>query len=124
APGPARIAAAAEDDVAAIGVPRSRARTLIGLARAVAGGRLSLDAGGEIDGTLERLVAIPGIGPWTAHYLAMRAFGWPDAFPESDLGLRRALGGVSGPRARALAEPWRPWRAYGVTHLWTSEGAP
>ncbi|HEY7373320.1 MAG TPA: DNA-3-methyladenine glycosylase 2 [Polyangia bacterium] len=124
APTPARIAAAAESEIAGIGVPRSRARTLIGVARAVAAGELSLDGGGEIDGVLDRLVAIPGIGPWTAHYLAMRAFGWPDAFPETDLGVRRALGGVSGPRARALAEPWRPWRAYAVTHLWTSEGAP
>jgi AraC family transcriptional regulator of adaptative response / DNA-3-methyladenine glycosylase II len=127
APSPDRIAAAAVDDVAAIGVPKSRARTLTLLARAVARSELSLDAGAEqcrIDGALDRLVALPGIGPWTAHYLAMRAFGWPDAFPETDLGVRRALGGVSGPQARALAEPWRPWRAYGVTHLWTQQGAP
>jgi AraC family transcriptional regulator of adaptative response / DNA-3-methyladenine glycosylase II len=124
APVPERIASAADDDVAAIGVPKSRARTLTVLARAVTSHELSLDAATEVDGALERLAALPGIGPWTAHYLAMRAFGWPDAFPETDLGVRRALGGVSGPRARALAEPWRPWRAYGVTHLWTSEGAP
>jgi AraC family transcriptional regulator, regulatory protein of adaptative response / DNA-3-methyladenine glycosylase II len=130
APTPDRIASAADDAIAAIGVPRARARTLGGLARAVANGELSLDAAGaagengEMSGALDRLVALPGIGPWTAHYLAMRAFGWPDAFPETDLGVRRALGGVSGPRARALAEPWRPWRAYGVTHLWTNEGAP
>jgi AraC family transcriptional regulator of adaptative response / DNA-3-methyladenine glycosylase II len=124
APAPERIAALADDAVAAIGVPKSRARTLIHLARAVTGGELSLDPSGEIDGALDRLVALPGIGPWTAHYLAMRAFGWPDAFPETDLGVRRALGGVSGRAARVLAEPWRPWRAYGVTHLWTSEGAP
>jgi AraC family transcriptional regulator of adaptative response / DNA-3-methyladenine glycosylase II len=124
APAPERIAAVPEDAVAAIGVPKSRARTMIHLARAVSSGELSLDPSGEIDGALDRLVALPGIGPWTAHYLAMRAFGWPDAFPETDLGVRRALGGVSGRAARVLAEPWRPWRAYGVTHLWTSEGAP
>jgi AraC family transcriptional regulator of adaptative response / DNA-3-methyladenine glycosylase II len=124
APTPDRIAAAADGALAAIGVPRSRARTLAALARAVAHGELSLDAPAEIEAALERLVALPGIGPWTAHYLAMRAFGWPDAFPETDLGVRRALGGVTGPRARALAEPWRPWRAYGVTHLWTEEAIP
>jgi AraC family transcriptional regulator of adaptative response / DNA-3-methyladenine glycosylase II len=132
APAPERIAAASEADVAAIGVPKSRARTLRLLARAVADRELSLDGDGggigggdgAVDATLERLVALPGVGPWTAHYLAMRALGWPDAFPETDLGLRRALGGVSGREARALAEPWRPWRAYGVTHLWTNEGAP
>jgi len=123
APTADRIAAASDDAIAAIGLPRARARTLSAMARAVAGGELSLDAAGEIDGALDRLVALPGIGPWTAHYLAMRAFGWPDAFPETDLGVRRALGGVSGPQARALAEPWRPWRAYGVTHLWTNDGA-
>jgi AraC family transcriptional regulator of adaptative response / DNA-3-methyladenine glycosylase II len=59
------------------------------------------------------------VGRWTAHYLAMRALGWPDAFPEDDLCLRRALGDVSGAEARAIAEPWRPWRAYGATYLWT-----
>jgi AraC family transcriptional regulator, regulatory protein of adaptative response / DNA-3-methyladenine glycosylase II len=128
APTAAPIAAAADAAIAAIGVPKSRGRTLGMLARAVSSGGLSLDAagqvgeGGEMGGALERLVALPGIGPWTAHYLAMRAFGWPDAFPETDLGVRRALGGVSGPQARALAEPWRPWRAYGVTHLWTTDG--
>jgi AraC family transcriptional regulator of adaptative response / DNA-3-methyladenine glycosylase II len=53
----------------------------------------------------------------------MRALGWPDAFPEGDLVLRKALGGISGRQARALAEPWRPWRAYGATHLWTELGA-
>jgi AraC family transcriptional regulator, regulatory protein of adaptative response / DNA-3-methyladenine glycosylase II len=124
APTAERIAAASDDELAAIGVPKSRARTLGLLARAVSSRELSLDAAGAVDGALDRLVALPGIGPWTAHYLAMRVFGWPDAFPETDLGLRKALGGVSGPRARALAEPWRPWRAYGVTHLWTNEGAP
>ena len=68
------------------------------------------------------MVALPGVGPWTAHCLAMRGLGWPDAFPEDDLVLRQALGGISGRQARALAESWRPWRAYGATHLWTERG--
>jgi AraC family transcriptional regulator of adaptative response / DNA-3-methyladenine glycosylase II len=66
---------------------------------------------------LERL---PGIGPWTAAYVAMRALGAPDAFPDGDLALRRALGGISGRDARARADAWRPWRAYAAMHLWTS----
>jgi AraC family transcriptional regulator of adaptative response / DNA-3-methyladenine glycosylase II len=66
---------------------------------------------------LERL---PGVGPWTASYIAMRALGAPDAFPDGDLALRRALGGVSSKEALARAERWRPWRAYAAMHLWAS----
>jgi AraC family transcriptional regulator of adaptative response / DNA-3-methyladenine glycosylase II len=71
-----------------------------------------------------QLVELPGFGDWTAQYVAMRALAWPDAFPAGDLVLRRALGGVTEARARALAEAWRPWRAYAALHLWTqpSEG--
>ena len=104
-------------------IPARRADTLRVLAGAVANGALALDVGGEPTRLIEQIVALPGMGPWTAHSFAMRALGWPDAFPESDLVLRKALGGISGPRARALAEPWRPWRAYGATHLWTHVGA-
>jgi AraC family transcriptional regulator of adaptative response / DNA-3-methyladenine glycosylase II len=105
-----------------IGVPERRAATLQAIAAAIARGALALDGVGEPAALVEQLEALPGIGPWTAQYLAMRLFGWPDAFPEGDLVLRRALGGVSGREARALAEPWRPWRAYGATHLWTQLG--
>jgi AraC family transcriptional regulator of adaptative response / DNA-3-methyladenine glycosylase II len=67
--------------------------------------------------------ALPGIGPWTAAYVAMRALGAPDAFPDGDLALRRALGDVTAREAVALAERWRPWRAYAAMHLWTSPAA-
>lgn len=106
-----------------IGVPERRAATLRAIAAAIARGELALDGVGEPAAFVEQLVALPGVGPWTAQYLAMRLFGWPDAFPEGDLVLRKALGGVSGREALALAEPWRPWRAYGATHLWTQLGA-
>jgi AraC family transcriptional regulator of adaptative response / DNA-3-methyladenine glycosylase II len=119
-PDAAAVAGAADDALGALGIPRRRAQTLRSVAAAVATGALSLDAGGEPERLVERLAAMAGLGPWTAHYLAMRAFGWPDAFPEADLGLRKALGGVSARAARAAAEPWRPWRAYGATYLWTS----
>jgi AraC family transcriptional regulator of adaptative response / DNA-3-methyladenine glycosylase II len=68
--------------------------------------------------TLEALRALPGIGDWTAQYIAMRALAWGDAFPAGDLVLMRALGASTPARARAAAERWRPWRAYAVMHLW------
>jgi AraC family transcriptional regulator of adaptative response / DNA-3-methyladenine glycosylase II len=103
---------------ASLGVPARRAATLHAIARAIASGQLAFDAALEPARLIAQIVALPGAGQWTAHYLAMRAAGWPDAFPEGDLVLRKALGGISGAEARALAEPWRPWRAYGATHLW------
>jgi AraC family transcriptional regulator of adaptative response / DNA-3-methyladenine glycosylase II len=115
-------------DLARIGLPAARAETLRALARAVATGELRLDASQGLDEAVARLVAIPGIGAWTAHYVAMRALGEPDAFPASDLGLRRALArGGMVPSARELeraAEAWRPWRAYAAVALWTSPPRP
>ena len=119
-------AALAEADVAAIGLPAARATAIRALARAVASGSLDLGGARELDATLAALVALPGFGPWTASYVAMRAARDPDAFPEGDLGLRKALA-VSGvlPSARELAahaERWRPFRAYAAMALWTSKG--
>jgi AraC family transcriptional regulator of adaptative response / DNA-3-methyladenine glycosylase II len=105
-------------DVSGIGVPLARARTIIGIAQRVAEGRLVLEPGVPITATIGELRAIPGVGEWTAEYIAMRALGWPDAFPAGDLGVQRALGVSSAREARARAEAWRPWRAYAVMHLW------
>ncbi|HEX3902254.1 MAG TPA: AlkA N-terminal domain-containing protein [Polyangia bacterium] len=116
------IAGRSADELAALGMPGRRAATLRLIARAIERGALSFDALAEPARLLAELAELPGVGPWTAHYLAMRALGWPDAFPEGDLGLRKALGGISGRQARLLAEPWRPWRAYGAAHLWTELG--
>ncbi len=60
----------------------------------------------------------PGIGPWTAHYIAMRALRWPDAFPKEDIAVRNNLGGVTAKEAEALSQAWRPWRSYAVMHIW------
>ena len=115
--------ALADADLAAIGLPRARAATIRGLAAAVVHGDLVLDASRGLEDAVARLVAIPGIGTWTAQYVALRALGEPDAFPAGDLGVRRALarGGrlPSLREARARAERWRPWRAYAVMALWT-----
>jgi len=109
-------------DVAAIGIPENRAKALRALARAVAHGTLCLDAARGLDDAVSRLCQLPGIGEWTAQYIAMRAFGEPDAFPASDLGLRKLLGRekavLSASEVAALAEAWRPWRAYAAMALW------
>jgi AraC family transcriptional regulator, regulatory protein of adaptative response / DNA-3-methyladenine glycosylase II len=109
-----RLAAVSPEEVAAVGMPLTRARTLVELARATADGSLDVRPGADPDATLARLLELPGIGPWTAQYVAMRALHWPDAFPATDLVIRRVLGHDA---ARA-SERWRPWRAYAAMHVW------
>jgi AraC family transcriptional regulator, regulatory protein of adaptative response / DNA-3-methyladenine glycosylase II len=115
--------ALAAADPAELPLTRARAHALGVLCGAVAEGSLALDPGADRDATRERLLTLPGIGPWTAEYVAMRALGDPDAFPATDLGVRKALERL-GPRADP--ERWRPWRAYALQHLWASlaEAAP
>ena len=104
------------------GMPASRARALGALAAAVAGG-LVIDERQDLAATRAALLELPGIGPWTVEYVAMRALRDPDAFPASDLVLRRALGGIDSREALRRAEAWRPWRAYAAMHLWTATAA-
>jgi AraC family transcriptional regulator of adaptative response / DNA-3-methyladenine glycosylase II len=119
-PGPARLAAASLDEVAKLGMPGARARTILELSRAIAEGRVRLDSTATPDELIAQLVALPGIGPWTAHYVALRALRWPNAFPAADLGVRKALGVTTVKDAEARAAAWQPWRGYAVLHLWTS----
>lgn len=118
----ARVLAGA--DLTGIGLTRARAAAVSAFAAALVGDRDLLQATGTLDEAVERLCRLPGIGPWTAHYIAMRALRQPDAFPASDLGLRRAVAGPGGPPTpaalAAAAEAWRPWRAYAALHLWTA----
>lgn len=100
------------------GMPASRVRALRALAGAVAGG-LAIDERQELATVRAALLELPGIGPWTVEYVAMRALRDPDAFPSGDLVLRNALGGIDAREALARAEAWRPWRAYAAMHLWT-----
>lgn len=117
-PTPQRIGAASADAMAALGIIQTRARSIIALAREIASGRLKLEAGADPERTIGHLVALPGIGAWTAHYIAMRALRWPDAFPKEDVVLRKNLGGVTPARAEELSRAWRPWRSYATLHLW------
>jgi AraC family transcriptional regulator of adaptative response / DNA-3-methyladenine glycosylase II len=128
-------AAIAAADLALLPGPGRRRETLRALATLLAEGEIALDPGSDREEVAERLLAVPGIGPWTEQYVAMRALCDPDAFLPSDLGVRRALEGLGcldpePPGGRwplevaARAERWRPWRAYALQHLWASLGAP
>jgi AraC family transcriptional regulator of adaptative response / DNA-3-methyladenine glycosylase II len=101
-------------------VPRARGRAIVELAARVDQGLLKLDGSAPLEETLAALEEVPGVGPWTAAYVAMRALAEPDAFPVGDLGLMRALG-VDARTLLRRAEAWRPFRAYAAMHLWTKE---
>jgi AraC family transcriptional regulator, regulatory protein of adaptative response / DNA-3-methyladenine glycosylase II len=119
-----RVAVATVDALVSLGILESRARSIVALAAEVATGRLRLEPGAPPDETVARLTALPGIGTWTAQYIAMRALRWPDAFPKEDVALRKRLGGVTAARAEELSQAWRPWRSYATLHLWQRGGRP
>lgn len=123
-PTAARIAEADKATIAGLGLPGTRAEAIRKFAGAVANGELSLEPGADPDDTMARLVALPGIGPWTAQSMAMRALHWPDAFPVGDLALAKATGLKSAKQLIAASEQWRPWRAYAAMHLWESLNLP
>ncbi len=120
----------ADADPAAWPVPAGRRRALSSLARAVAVGKVDLDPGADRDDTQRALLALPGIGPWTAGYVRLRALGDPDTFLATDLGVRRALAALacvarpSEQWAETLSERWRPWRAYAMHHVWAAAAVP
>jgi AraC family transcriptional regulator, regulatory protein of adaptative response / DNA-3-methyladenine glycosylase II len=112
----------ADRDLSPLGMPRDRAAAIQQFAARVATGTLTLDAAHGLEQLVDELCTLPGIGPWTAHYIAMRGCGEPDAFPHTDLGLRRALAtsAVNPTALLAEANAWRPWRSYAAMHLWAS----
>ena len=118
-------AALVRADLRSIGVPGERAETIRRLAAAFRDGALDGAAEAGLDALVERLCEIPGIGSWTANYIALRAYGEPDAFPAGDLGLRKAVSRdgkpVSERRLREMAEAWRPWRGIAALHLWNTK---
>ncbi len=119
-PTAARVAGAGVDDIIRQGILASRARSVLALAAAQQSGGVALDgvARPRPGDAIRSLMELPGVGPWTAQYIAMRALRWPDAFPKEDVALRNRLGGVSASEAEAQSQAWRPWRSYAVMHLW------
>lgn len=115
-----RIAQADISTIAALGILETRARSIVKLAHAIATQTLSLTPGCQVDQTIAQLQEIPGIGVWTAHYIAMRVLAYPDAFLHTDLGIRQALGETSPKCILAIAAQWQPWRSYATLHLWKS----
>ena len=112
----------ADADLSGLGLTGGRIKTLKGFSRAVADGKVTFSPAASLDEKIEEFCAVPGIGPWTAHYMALRAVGEPDAFPASDLGLRKAASvngePVTTKELEAQAEQWRPWRGYAALLLW------
>jgi AraC family transcriptional regulator, regulatory protein of adaptative response / DNA-3-methyladenine glycosylase II len=112
--------------IAELGIIRSRAGAIQALAVQWNALAPLLSAGAAPEALVDRLRELPGIGPWTAHYIAMRALGWPDAFPPGDVAALKAMRSLfataSQREAEAHAEAWRPWRAYALLRLWNSLG--
>ena len=126
-PTPAALVELSERDPSAFAMPAGRRRALAALAQAVDTGDVVIDPGADPGELRASLVALPGIGPWTAEYVAMRALRDPDAFMPTDLGIRRAAVALGMPddptHLRALTEHWRPWRSYAMAHLWAMPSA-
>ncbi len=119
-PRPREIAECSVSKIAELGIVSQRAKSIIELARAIADGALCLDPGVDVEETLKALMNLPGVGVWTAQYVAMRALAWPDAFPHTDYGVMKAMNETNPANVLTTAEKWRPWRAYAAMHLWTS----
>ncbi|QUG76632.1 helix-turn-helix domain-containing protein [Erwinia sp. E602] len=118
----ATVAGCTLDQIASLGIISARSRTILALAVACDTGELQLDTGSQPDHTTALLLQLPGVGDWTAQYLAMRALRWPDAFPAGDIVVRNNLGGLTTKQAEARSQTWRPWRSYAVMHIWKSLG--
>ncbi|MFC5498066.1 DNA-3-methyladenine glycosylase 2 family protein [Caenimonas terrae] len=123
-PTPAALAAASGDELGQLGIVKQRQAAIVALSQAVADKRLELHAGADVQSTIAALKALPGIGEWTAQYIAMRALRWPDAFPAGDVALHKALDVMSAKNpareAEAASLAWTPWRSYAVIRAWSA----
>ena len=116
------MASVTPEEISALGIVRKRALCLRSLAEAVVDKKIALTFAANVEEQIEALQCLPGIGPWTAQYIAMRALHWPDAFPSGDLMLMRAAN-ANQRQLNQLSQAWRPWRAYATHYLWQSLGA-
>ena len=118
------LAEASGDALGSLGIVKQRQAAIVAIARAVAERRITLSAGADVPATMAALKELPGIGDWTAHYIAMRALRWPDAFPAGDVALHKALGVLGSKTAakevEAMSQAWKPWRSYAVVRAWAT----
>lgn len=117
-PSPQVLHEAGEDRLGALGIVRQRQVAIRALAGEAVAGRLDLHPGADVPATLAALIALPGIGEWTAQYVAMRALRWPDAFPAGDIALQKAIAATNAREAETRSQAWRPWRSYAVLRAW------
>ena len=108
------------DHLGPLGITRARANTILALAQKIANREIDFTLCVQPETEIKKLLSIPGIGGWTAQYIAMRAMGWPDAFPHTDHGVKKALAPLSENEILSMAETWRPWRGYATINLWNS----
>jgi AraC family transcriptional regulator, regulatory protein of adaptative response / DNA-3-methyladenine glycosylase II len=120
-PTPERLAAVEVADLTSLGIAAPRAASIRAVAQAVVSQEIDLESSLDPEAITGKLQRLPGIGDWTAQYIAMRALRWPNAFPAGDLGLLKAWGETSPQRLRKASEAWRPWRAYAAIYLWESQ---
>ncbi len=109
-----------ENHLGPLGITGARSRSIYALAEAIVTGSVSFSPGADPEHEMEKLLRLPGFGPWTVQYIGMRAFGWPDAFPHTDLGVKKALSGMTPSEILAISQAWRPWRSYATINLWNS----
>ncbi len=122
-PSPERIhglEAPVENHLGPLGIIGARARSIFALSEALLKGHITLTQRGDPELEMKKLLELPGIGPWTVQYIAMRALSWPDAFPHTDYGVKKALGDMPPEAILKLSEAWRPWRSYATINLWNS----
>jgi AraC family transcriptional regulator of adaptative response / DNA-3-methyladenine glycosylase II len=109
-----------EDQLGPLGITGARARSILALAQALEDGTLDLSTTADAQRQMTQLLKLPGFGPWTVQYVAMRALGWPDAFPHTDFGVKKALAPLEPSQILELAQAWQPWRSYATISLWNS----
>jgi len=119
-PSPQRLQETDNDTLGRMGIVRTRQRALHALADFTLSGGLEPKA--DVEEQIDALKQLPGIGDWTAHYIAMRALKWSDAFPHTDYAVKVAMGNQPSGDILRLAEHWRPWRAYATMYLWLNHG--
>ncbi len=115
-----RLSSRQMKDFHRLGIMAPRVMSIQALSQLMASAGLSLQPGADVENAKTLLKSLPGVGDWTVEYIAMRALSWPDAFPHSDLGIKKALPGKNAREILQISEKWRPWRAYAAMHLWKS----